>query len=271
MIKNIEETLAQALERVKAGKDYSRMHPALLSRITRQELEKGRSVKEAVKAARSKLHQIGGAYLEKTPDYGRLQAELAHLPRDNSHDELRLFCRQVMQAHASTRERLPSLTEFFQLTLASLAPLHSILDIGCGLNPLALPWMPTASDVEYFALDIYGDMVQFLNQFMAHAGYRGCVEACDIVQSLPARRVQVAFLLKILPCLAQQDRHSAAAFIERIPADSLLVSFPIYSLGGRQKGMLRFYEEQFNNMLDDRWRHVQRFEFPTELVFLVRR
>ena len=71
---------------------------------------------------------------------------LGSLPTDLHNPQVKDFCLERMRGHASTQERLPILEEFFQTTLASIAPVESVLDLACGLNPLALPWMPlTAS------------------------------------------------------------------------------------------------------------------------------
>ncbi|MBC7324349.1 MAG: 16S rRNA methyltransferase, partial [Moorella sp. (in: Bacteria)] len=56
---------------------------------------------------------------------------------------------------------------------------------------------------------------------------------------------------------------------ESIPADYLLVSFPTYSLGGRGKGMRVNYAQRFEQLVADKPWTIWRFDFPTELAFLV--
>ena len=119
------------------------------------------------------------------------------------------FCRDTMRNHASTRERLLVLETFFQETLKSIAPVHSILDVACGLNPLALPWMPVSAELSYLACDIYEDMVGFLNGFFAVVEVNGHAEVCDLIGQTPSQPVQVAFVLKTLPCLEQVDKNIA--------------------------------------------------------------
>jgi hypothetical protein len=59
--------------------------------------------------------------------------------------------------------------------------------------------------------------------------------------------------------------------LAEIPADHLLVSFPVASLGGRGKGMRQNYEAHFLELTKD-WRgKIQRFEFQTELAYLLSR
>jgi 16S rRNA (guanine(1405)-N(7))-methyltransferase len=266
-----EELLEQIVAEVQASPRYRNIHPGLVRRIAGQELAKGRRHKETVKAVRNKLHQIGGAYQENLIDYAKLVNELAQLPALCSDPDLQAFCRRVMQQHVSTRERLPILEKIFSQALAPLAPVQSLLDLACGLNPLALPWMPLSSGAPYYACDIYTDQVAFLNHFLAHTGQPGKVELCDLTAEMPSRPVQLALLLKTIPCLEQVDKSIAARLLEGIPAEHLLVSFPVSSLGGRGKGMLDNYADHFMDLTAGRGWTIRRFEFSSELAFLVSR
>lgn len=263
--------LEQIVAEVQASPRYRSIHPGLVRRIAGQELAKGRKSREAVKAVRNKLHQIGGAYQETPIDYAKLILELARLPAQCSNPDLQAFCRRAMQQHASTRERLPILEKIFDEALAPLAPVQSLLDLACGLNSLALPWMPLAADAPYYACDIYSDQVDFLNHFLAHIGRPGKAELCDLTAEMPSRPVQLALLLKTIPCLEQVDKTIAVRLLEGIPAEHLLVSFPVTSLGGRGKGMLENYEAHLMDLIAGRAVTIRRFEYSSELAFLVSR
>jgi 16S rRNA (guanine(1405)-N(7))-methyltransferase len=264
-----DERLDELVAAVLAGGRYKYIQPDLARRIGAQELAKGRSLKDAVKETRGKLHQVGGAYQETAPDYARLKGELAALSRELDDPAARDFCRRVMRLHASTRERLAYLDAFYSEALASIAPLHRLTDLACGLNPLALAWMPLARDVEINTCDIYADMADFLNTFFVHFGVNGHCDVLDLTAQLPEQPAQVAFLLKTLPCLEQLDKGIGARLLEGIRAEHLLVSFPARSLGGRSKGMVQNYEAHFRELLGVRPWRVQRWEVRTELVFLV--
>ena len=176
-----------------------------------------------------------------------------------------------MRHHASTRERLPILQAFYATTLAPLGPLRSVLDLACGLNPLALPWMPLAADASYYACDIYADMMAFLNQFFVLAGVRGQARVCDLVAAPPREPADLALVLKALPPLDQQAKHAGRDLLRALNARHILVSFPAHSLGGRGKGMAENYELRFRDLADAEGWSIERFVFPTELAFLVRK
>ena len=177
-----------------------------------------------------------------------------------------------MAHHASTRERLPVLESFFAEALASLAPVHSVLDVACGLNPLAAPWMPLAPDATYTACDIYTDMLAFVGDFLALAGLTGRAAPCDVggpLPDLPAGRADVALILKTIPCLEQVDKAAGLRLLDAVDAAHVLVSFPVRSLGGYNKGMVEHYEARLHALLAERGWPVTRFAFETELTFLV--
>jgi 16S rRNA (guanine(1405)-N(7))-methyltransferase len=153
--------------------------------------------------------------------------------------------------------------------MAKLGPISSVLDIACGFNPLAIPWMNLLPGSEYFALDIYGDMLEFLNEAIPILGVNGAAWTADVVQSPPDRSVDVAFILKTLPCLEQTDRRAGLRLLDSLQARILLVSFPVSSLGGRQKGMPENYAARFREMISARPWTVEHLEFETELVFFV--
>ncbi len=266
-----DERLDELVSMVRAKAMYQTLSEDLVRAVGLQELGKRRSLKEAVKQTRARLHQVGGAYLGGGIDYAQLKDTLLQLPGSLQDLALQEFCRQSMAAHASTRERLPILADFYRTIFADLPPPHTLLDIACGLNPLALPWIPLPPDAEYFGMDIFGDMIAFLNAFLTHVGQPGSFQVYNVVQGLPVDlpTVQMAMLLKTAPCLEQLEKGAARRLLEAIRTDFLLISYPVYSLGGRSKGMAVNYEKQFYELTEGKNWTVKRFDFTTELVFLL--
>ncbi len=264
-----EATLSRLIEKVQANKKYQTIHPVLVKNLCQDTLAKGGTGKTAMKTVRNKLHQIGGAYFRQPIDYSALQKTLIHLPKTLSDPALKTFCREVISQHASTAERRPILETFFKTCLADLAPVESILDLACGMNPLTAPWMPLAPNAAYLACDIYLDMLDFINIFFDHTNLSGKAWPCDLLSESPSEPAQVAFLLKTIPCLEQVDKEIGLRLLQNIPAAHILVSFPVQSLGGRRKGMPDYYRNHFLDMIADQNWQVRSFTFQTELAFLV--
>lgn len=264
------ELLEELVRRVSAGADYRFIDRELIRRLGLQELLKRKNLKEAVRATRSKLHQVAAAYQEKPLDYPAWRQRLeAVSPQDEA--GFKVFCREMMAWHASTRERLADLETIFKISLETIGPVHSVLDVGCGLNPLTIPWMPLAEDAVYYGCDIYQDMVAFLNFYFHFSQCKGCIEICDLTDTLPQQEVQLALLLKVIPCLEQIDKTIGEHLINGLKAENLLVSFPARSLGGHAKGMTQYYEQHFREMIAGSDWKVEPFSFSNEIVFLLRR
>ena len=174
-----------------------------------------------------------------------------------------------MQTHASTRERLPILEAFYHAALAEITPVRSVLDLACGLNPLAIPFMPLADDVTYFACDLYTDQAEFFNRAFPLLGVSGEAWASDVTQTVPSQKVDLALIIKAIPCLQQIDKGIGLHLLEGVQAAHILVSYPAQSLGGKGKGMRANYEAQFNELVAGKGWTIRRYDFSTELAFLI--
>jgi 16S rRNA (guanine(1405)-N(7))-methyltransferase len=263
------DQLDRLVDAVLASPKYKYVQRELVSHIGIQELEKRAGLKQAIKATKKKLHQIGGAYWPHEVNYERWLGQLEEAARPGNDPELLQCCRTIMSHHASTAERLPILAQFYERIFAELPPVQSLLDLACGLNPLAIPWMALPADFEYYAYDIYQDMIDFINRFMAIIKVKGEAALFDLSQGGPTRPADVAFLLKALPCLEQLDKAVSSRLLHDLEAGHIIVSFPAYSLGGKQKGMPAHYEKWFRDITRDQVWSIKRLEFATELVFIV--
>lgn len=257
------------IAQVMSNPKYKNITPDLVLRLSHEAIAAGLDGKHAIKFVRNKLHQVGGAYFKRKVDFTAAAQALNNLPEDVGAAATRDYCLELMRTHASTAERLPILETFFQTCLASIAPITSINDLACGLNPLAIPWMPLADHFHYHACDIYVDMLGLISAFLAHFNLPGQATPCDLIASAPAEKTQVTFLLKSIPCLEQMDKSIVTNLLTRIQSDHILVSFPVHSLGGQKKGMESFYRDRFITLIGEKAWGVQEFRFQSELAFLV--
>ncbi|MBI3159547.1 MAG: 16S rRNA methyltransferase [Chloroflexi bacterium] len=260
------DPLDDLIAAVLAAPKYAAITPNLVRRIGAAELAKGRVLKQAVKATRNKLHQVGGAYLGGKMDYAGWARRLA---AGADPAALRAECRAMMQAHASTRERLAFLEDFYAAVFAALGPVDSLLDVACGLNPLALPWMPLPPDARYYAVDIYTNMTAFCDGFRARLGRPGRIWAADVLGDPPDMPVDTALVLKTLPCLEQVDKDAGRTLLRALKARRIVVSFPVASLGGRGKGMAENYAARFAALAAEEGWRAERLSAPGELTYLV--
>ncbi|HEY0733482.1 MAG TPA: hypothetical protein VGD69_01125 [Herpetosiphonaceae bacterium] len=259
--------LEKLIQAVLESSKYRAISLDLIQNIGRRELGVRRNLKEAIKATKNKLHQVSGAYLDAKPQYERWAELLAASAQSGDPQALRQGCLAIMQHHASTRERIELLDRFYTTIFAELPPIRSVLDVACGLNPLSIPWMPFDGAMTYYACDIFADQVAFLNTCLPLLGVGGQAFTCDLVSAPPQEQVDVALALKVLPPLEQIDKHSSLRLLRTLNARIIIVSFPARSLGGRNKGMAENYESRFLPMAQAEQWQIERFDFPTELVF----
>jgi len=262
------EQIEPLVNEILAASKYRQVAPDLVRSLVGSELGKGRKRADTIKAVKNKLHQIGGAYQVGRPRYADWLAQLQNATAEN---QLRPACRQIMAQHASTQERLPILDEFYATVLADLPPVNRVLDLACGLNPLAVPWMPLAADAHYIACDIYGDQCEFLAATLPILKVAGEVFVCNLLEAQTLPSADVVLLLKTIPCLEQVDKAIGQRLLRLIDAPVLLISFPVHSLGGHQKGMASYYEQHFYELVDGQPWQIERFLFATELVFRIKK
>jgi len=266
MVSDLEKVVAS----VASSKKYRAVCNDTVRRIAERELAHRGSPKAAAKATKRRLHQIYGGF-EQPFDYDLAYQQLAAVYHAGSEAAILAASRKLLGQHSSTRERLPILDQFYAEILAITGRPASILDLGCGLNPLALPWMDLDGGARYIALDIDTDRIRFLNRYLALAGLAPLARCQDILSQPPRDEADLALLLKMSPSLERQGAGSTRWLLERLNAPFLVVSFAVKSLGGRDKGMPDQYKRQFSQAVENRDWLVEKLVFETELVFVVKR
>jgi 16S rRNA (guanine(1405)-N(7))-methyltransferase len=134
-----EAALEQVVQAVRASAKYRAVDESFVRRVASLELGKRKDWKEAVKATKNKLHQVGGAYQDPGGmEYRRWLGELEKIDVRQEPEALRELCRRMMGRHASTRERLAALDDFYRAALGPLGPIHSVLDLACGKGAVSI-------------------------------------------------------------------------------------------------------------------------------------
>ncbi len=113
-------------------------------------------------------------------------------------DPLRVkeVCEKLLQSHVSTRERLPYLKTFYERLFGVTGRPNSILDLACGMNPFAFPWMGLSLSVSYHAYDIHRPRVALINQYFCLQGLRPLAEVRDVLVDPPRFRLMWLFSSK---------------------------------------------------------------------------
>ena len=259
----MEREAAELVEYIKSAAKHAHISDETLMRICLEYLPRYKNRKEAVKAVKKQLHIIHGAFF---PDKCHMKAlewigDGRYADRDLS--------QKLMELHPSTKERLPSLQAFYGLLSPYIKDAKTVLDIGCGFHPCAFPFMGLSPNVLYRAGDIDHDTVD-----VVRACFQRVYVACDIrildaADKVPEGEADAVFLFKLIPVLEQQRKGLGYRLLLSIRAKTIIVTFPIRSLSGREKDMERFYSGQFEQNLPMGFFILKKAVVGTELVYVV--
>jgi 16S rRNA (guanine(1405)-N(7))-methyltransferase len=260
--------LGEIVSALRGSRKYRFLCEDTLRRVAGWAGARHSSRREILKAAKRKLHQAYGAYLEGA-DPAEIEARVKALPSDLSEEELRAVCLDILRRHASTEERAPFMEEAYREIFRRTGTPHAVLDLACGLSPFALPWMGLPREVTYHACDIDQRIVSAVDAFLHRLGVAHSAACADVLVSVREVEADVALLLKTLPCLERQEKGAGAAVLREVRARYVVVSFPAQSLGGREKGMREHYREEMRRIEGELGAGAEEIEFPTETFYVL--
>ncbi len=172
----------------------------------------------------------------------------------------------VLLTHASTKERFPYYVEL-EGYVASLHP-ASILDLGCGLNPLAL----ASPNIPYYALDVNAADVEIVKSYFERQHIPGWAKVADVqhLEKISLPDVDLCLSLKLFDILGGKNPGAVEKVLETVRCKVFLVSFPTITLSGkRMRRVQRTWFEKMTERLGFSIREVLRF--PNEIFYLVQK
>jgi 16S rRNA (guanine(1405)-N(7))-methyltransferase len=250
--------------RIRASRKYSDIHPSVIRRQIHKLQDRFGSDKDLGQAVRRKLHQAFGAYLGGNW-LKKLEKGLA-----DGIEPLRDTCRDLMILHASSRERLADLEEVTAAIGDHISEGARVVDLACGLNALALPWLFEQKPFHYEGVDLHKRMIEAMGRFTGAAGLDANLVWGDVLSD-DRPEGDIVLMLKLLPCLEHQEEGSALRIVQQTSANTIIASFPTRSIGGRAKGMDHTYHRQVEIIADESGRELDRLPFPSETIFVLNR
>ena len=259
----------QILEKILAMKKYrdSGLNQATVLDLIDQEAVRQSSFKALDKAVRRKLHNIVAPYLGE-PDYAALTERLAVVP-DPSPDspDIQALSLDVLREHASTAERLPYQTELYQRLFEKVGTPHTILDLACGLHPLAFPWMGLPLSTAYHAYDIIQPRIDFINRFFTTIGLAPLVENRDILVHPPQIEADLGIFFKEAHRFEKRQPGCNRDFWSSLRVETLAVSLPVRDLAGTHS-LLDQHRKLVENNIDKK-KIREELLFEDEVIFLI--
>jgi 16S rRNA (guanine(1405)-N(7))-methyltransferase len=265
-----EEEIELLIEEICNSSKYRDIHvpPETIRDLIIQELPRYKQVKSAVKNIRKKLHQVVAPYLGD-PDYNETSIALEKA-FSSGKPTVKEECIKILASHASTKERLPILTTFYEKLFSITGVPETILDLACGLHPFAIPWMNLPKSTQYYAFDLHFPRVELINTFFKLDGRPQLAIYKDILLDPPQIAADVAFFFKEAHRFDQRQKGSNRSFWMSLPVKYLLVSLPTSSLSGIHDKIDQHKRLVYDTIKDLDWT-VSEISFESELVFCIQK
>ena len=263
---NGEFELDKIVSAIKESKKYRDTSEETIRQLAVEAMQQHKKSKQASKAVRKRLHSIMAPYLGD-PDYGATAAALTAAFAAGDEEQVKAVCWQALDSHLSTRERLPIMETFYREIFHVTGIPEVLLDLACGLNPLALAWMNLPASVQYYAYDIHEPRIDFINHYFRLQSLPALARIQDVALQFPQERADVALFLKEMPRFERNYPGTGRDFLAALPVRHLVISFPTVSThGGRS--LVKRYREFFRVLTDGRDWPVTELLFEGELVYI---
>lgn len=224
--------------------DYLAKNKIKLELLTKQEL------KIVVKDIRSNLREYSGRFRASYKDREKLL-------KKGDYDSL-------LMTHSSTKERM----QFYPKLREIISGLHinSILDLGCGLNPIAL----ANPGISYYASDINQEELSLIDEFFIKNKIQGRTFQCNLAkpESCNFPKADLCIIFKVLDILGKNDYILAEKIISRISSKFILASFSTKTLSG--KSMNKPRRIWLEKLLKSKRYSVEIIKSGNEIFYLAR-
>ena len=255
------------IDEIKDKKELRALSSDFVGSITKEllkkrkvNLEKKSERKIFIKEVRSLLHSVYGVFKKsKYAKRNKLLKEISGIEDVETHNK-------ILDLHRSTKERLPYYKAVYERIFSTTGKPKSILDLGCGLNPLSLPYMDL-TDTTYYASELTEEDTKFIQEYLDCVHVKGKSFQMDLTRIDKLPTVDVCFMFKLLDTLETLKWDVTKTILERIDAKWIVASFPLKTLGGKKsinKKRLTWFERAIEG------HKYETFEIPNEIFYIIK-
>lgn len=222
--------------------------------------------RELIKVVRRKLHNIMAPYLEEL-NYTEAAGWIEALdPGDET--AVRDVCARILSSHASSRERMPFLGDFYRRIFEKTGRPASILDLACGFHPFSFPWMELPASTQFFAYDIHQPRVALINRFFEKIGLQPLAEVRDVLVNTPQQTADAALIFKEVHRMEKRKPGCSRPFWQALNVRWLLISLPSTDLSGSHD-LAGKHRDLVVGILNGLPWTVEEIVFSNEIVFVI--
>jgi 16S rRNA (guanine(1405)-N(7))-methyltransferase len=264
---NDDKQVTAVINAIKQSKKYRDTSEETIRELAVVALQQHKKPKAAVKAVRKRLHSIMAPYLGD-PAYAEAAEALTAVFATGDQSAVKETCAEILDTHLSTRERQPLLDTFYKRIFEVTGKPTSLMDIACGLNPLAFPWMELEAPIDFWAYDIHEPRIDFINHYFKLQGLPEYAVLQDVALQFPQETADVALFLKEMPRFERNYHGQGRPLLEAIRAKWLVISYPTISThGGRN--LTNRYRDFMAQLIDGKPWPMTELLFEGEMVFCI--
>jgi hypothetical protein len=150
----------------------------------------------------------------------------------------------ILRKHLSTRERLPYYDKLYGRILKNIGRGISVYDLGAGINGFSYNYMKKFAEINYFAIEAVGQLVDLMNTYFKKEKISGRAVHISLFElekikifMKKQRGKKIVFLFKVLDSLEMLEKdYSKKLLLEIVPlAEKVVVSFATRSFVKRRK------------------------------------
>jgi 16S rRNA (guanine(1405)-N(7))-methyltransferase len=176
----------------------------------------------------------------------------------------------LLKSHQSSKERLKYYEKFYKELFAITGKPDSIIDIGCGMNPISFEYM-NLDNIEYYALDISKKDLEIIKEYFKQKNINGRVKVFDAVRDKYVfnKTYDLCFAFKLFEILETTKSHRLTEdIIKKLPAKWIIASFSTKTLSGAP--MKRRRRIWFEVMLKRLGKKFETINFYNEIFYVIR-
>ncbi len=222
------DKFTEIIARIKKKKELSGLDSSLVSNTLSDYLKKRKlslesvnesGIKIIVKEIRAELRKYSGMFQQK----GWKDRHEFLEKNDVS---------SLLQSHLSTKERINFYPELKKV-IEGLG-VKSILELGCGINPIAL----AVPGIKYHASDINKDELALVNEFFEKNKIDGETFICDLKKIDECRlpKADLCIVLKVFDIIEKKSHKLAEKILLKAGSKNLIISFSTKTLSGKSMG-----------------------------------
>lgn len=247
------------IKKIKEKKELSGLPNSLVEQTLSEYLNKHnislpqseKNQKPIIKEVRAKLREYVGRF-QKTSSTTKRKKLLANKS-----------IQDLLKTHSSTKERLNEYNTLFNL-IKKQNP-KSILDLACGINPIALA--QEFPEITYTAIDINSVDLQTVQSYFKSHKVHGTTKQADIRTLKTFPETDLTLLLKILDIIETRGHKIAERIITSIKSETIIVSFATRTLSGKPMRVPR--RNWFENILQQNNLTFKTKQISNEIFYVI--